>query len=121
MNLIAPLAPQRLIVLEQQLAAATGLTQAGIPTTAFRHHDHDLTQSQPDLEPITAALIPDFVGVNTGGRLHVLFDGLVRRCQHGADQLFRLTDGASAETLAKVLLDLADALVKLATLQGDSA
>lgn len=51
----------------------------------------------------------------------MLFDGLVGRCQHGADQLFRLTERDSHEATLKMLLDLADALVKLATLQGDSA
>lgn len=118
------------IVLEQQLAADTGQSKlafrqqlCGIMATTRCYHeaDYDRTQCQPHPKQLTAALIPGFFGVNTGGKLHVRFDGPVRRCQHGADRFFRLTDDASAETLAKVLQDLADALVKLATLQGNAA
>ena len=57
--------------------------------------------------------------------MHLLFDGLVRRGQHGTDSPLRLADGAAteaqAEVLFKLLLYLANALVKQTTLQGDVA
>ena len=57
--------------------------------------------------------------------MHLMFDGLVRRGQHGTDSPLRLADGAAteaqAEVLFKLLLYLANALVKQTTLQGDVA
>ena len=51
--------------------------------------------------------------------MHLLFDGLVRRGQHGTDSPLRLADGAAteaqAEVLFKLLLYLANALVKQTT------
>ena len=96
-------------------------------TAAKRRHeaDRDLAQGQPHPASLTAPLVPGFIGMDDGGRLHLLFDGLVGRGEHGADPALRFTDGASAkaqtEVLLELLLYLADALVELTTLQSDIA
>ena len=69
--------------------------------------------------------MPGLIGMNVGGRLHLLLDGLVGRGEHGTHPPLRLTDGAPAKTQAEMLFELllylADALVKLAALQRDVA
>lgn len=96
-------------------------------TAAKRRHeaDRDLAQGQPHPASLTAPLVPGFIGMDDGGRLHLLFDGLVGRGEHGADPALCFTDGASAkaqtEVLLELLLYLADALVELTTLQSDIA
>jgi len=55
--------------------------------------------------------------------LDLLFDGLMSGRQHDTDPSLCFTDGAATEAQTKVLFQLlqylADALIKLATLQGD--
>ena len=57
--------------------------------------------------------------------MHLLLDGLVRGGEHGTHSPLCLTDGSAtefqAEVLTELLLYLADALVKLATLQCNIA
>lgn len=63
------------------------------------------------------------VGMDKRGRLHLLLDGLMSGRQHGADSSLCLIDCAATEAktkvLFKLLLYLADALIKLPALQGD--
>lgn len=96
-------------------------------TTAIGRHEADgyLAQRQPHPAALSTPLMPGLIGMNVGGCLHLLFDGLVGRGEHGTHPPLRLTDGSPAKTQAEVLLELllylADALVKLAALQRDVA
>ena len=88
-------------------------------------HDGYLAQRQPHPAALSTPLMPGLIGMNVGGRLHLLLDGLVGRGEHGTHPPLRLTDGAPAKTQAEMLFELllylADALVKLAALQRDVA
>lgn len=96
-------------------------------TTAIGRHEADgyLAQRQPHPAALSTPLMPGLIGMNVGGRLHLLLDGLVGRGEHGTHPPLRLTDGAPAKTQAEMLFELllylADALVKLAALQRDVA
>ncbi|MNJ03674.1 hypothetical protein D3C73_1640970 [compost metagenome] len=46
------------------------------------------------------------VSMNMGGRLHLLFDGLIGRGEHGTHAPLRFTDGTPAESQAEMLVEL---------------
>ncbi len=72
--------------------------------------------------PFNATLILGLVGVGERGRQLLLLDGLMSGGQHAADPFLYLADGAETETqtevLFKLLLYIADILMKLITFAG---